>query len=465
MLSVSSSGPFGPHDDDEDGGPGDGRDPFVDMGFFLQDLSRMLSGRSGGSWDAAAQLAGSIATQGRPETNVDPMDRLAVEQLARVAELQVQEATGRGSDEPVRLEPLNRTQWARRFLDDERHLLERLSGSLGNALQAQLGELEQEMDEGGNPFGDADLPGMAGLPPEALIRQVMGMMGPMLLGMMAGSTAGHLAARALGHYELPLPRRTGESLTMVLANVDDFADQWSLPRESIRLWVCLSDVTHDRILNIPHIRTRLEELLDEYASSFNDDVGDMERRMDELGIPDLLGSGEPDMAALQRLAGDPDILLGAMQSDRQRELMPRIESLVATIEGYVDHVLDGIGGRLLPEYDRVTEALRRRRVEFGPESRFVERLFGLELSQATFDRGAAFVAGIVERAGEEVTGQLWADVEHLPTPAELDAPGLWLARVGIDTGGADDLPELDEPFEIPDFLDLDDGDNGTPPGT
>jgi putative hydrolase len=458
MLSVSTSGPFGPHDDDEDGRADDGRDPFVDMGFFLQDLSRMLSGSSGGSWDAAAQLAGSIATQGRTESNVDPMDRLAVEQLARVAELQVAEVTGRDADEPVRLEPLNRTQWAKRFLDDERHLLERLSGSLGNALQAQLGELEKEMDEG-DPFGDAGLPGLPGMPPEALIRQVMGMMGPMLLGMMAGSTAGHLAARALGHYELPLPRRSGESLTMVLANVDEFADEWSLPRDAIRLWVCLSDVTHDRILNIAHVRSRLEALLEEYASSFSDDVGDMERRMEELGIPELLGSGEPDMAALQRLAGDPDILLGAMQSERQRELMPRIESLVATIEGYVDHVLDSIGGRLLPEYDRVTEALRRRRVEFGPESRFVERLFGLELSQATFDRGAAFVAGIVDRAGDDVLDALWSDVEHIPTPAELDAPGLWLARVGIDAGDLGALPELDEPFEIPDFLDLDDGDD------
>ena len=54
----------------------------------------MFSGSTGGSWDTAAQLAGSIANQGRPEVNVDPMDRLAVEQLARVAELQVQEITG-----------------------------------------------------------------------------------------------------------------------------------------------------------------------------------------------------------------------------------------------------------------------------------------------------------------------------------------------------------------------------------
>jgi putative hydrolase len=174
--------------------------------------------------------------------------------------------------------------------------------------------------------------------------------------------------------------------------------------------------------------------------------------MRELGIDDLLGSGEPDMAAVQRLAGDPDLLLGAMQSPAQRALMPRIEAIVAAVEGYVDVILDTIGARLIADYDQVTEALRRRRVEFGPEARFVERIFGLELSQATFDRGTAFVSGLVERAGTGVFEVLWSDTESLPTPAELDAPGLWLARVGVDAGPVDsDLTSLGE-VEIPDTL-------------
>jgi putative hydrolase len=474
---VSTSGPFGTDGDDDDrsgepssgdagfgagfgAGPFGGGAGFGDMGMFLQDLSRMLSGRPGGSWESAAQLASSIANGGRPESNVDPVDRMAVEQLARVAELQAGEATGHLLDQPVQLEALNRSQWARRFLDDERPLLEGLADSIGAALRAQLGEVERELGEDPNLLGD--LPGMPGMPgvpgmsPEALIRQVMTMMGPMLLGMMAGSTAGHLAARALGHYELPLPRPEGESLTVVLTNIDTFAAEWSLPRDSIRLWVCLSDVVHDRVLRVPHVRARLEELLADYTSSFSDDPAAMERRLDELGVTDLLGSGDPDMAALQRLAGDPDLLLGTMQSDHQRELMPRIEALVATVEGYVDHVLDRIGVRLLEEYDRVTEALRRRRVEFGPEQRFVEHLFGLELSQSTFDRGAGFVGGIATRAGDRALDALWSDPEHLPTPAELDAPGLWLARIGMEIDD-DALGELPDDFSVPDYPDLPEG--------
>jgi putative hydrolase len=274
----------------------------------------------------------------------------------------------------------------------------------------------------------------------------------MLLAMMAGSTAGHLATRALGHYELPLPRPAHEPLTLVLRNVDEFADDWSLPREAIRLWVCLSDVAHQHVLNLDYVRAHLDGLLGEYVSAFSQDPAQIERRMRELGIDDELGGSEPELEALQRLAGDPDVLLSAMQSDEQRALMPRIEALVATVEGYVDWVLDTLGARLIPEYDRVTEALRRRRVEAGPASRFVERLFGLELSQNSFDRGSQFVDGIVARSGSDALSQLWKDEAHIPTPAELDAPGLWLARVGIDSEELvlDDLPE----FEIPDFPDM-----------
>jgi len=420
-------------------------DPFEGMGALFGQMSRMLGGSD--QWESAAQIAAGIANEGHSEANIDPADRMAVEQLARVAELQVAEFTGRDFRGPLNVEPLNRTQWARRFLDDQRPLLGGLAESLGRGLSAQLGELEEMGDD---PFGGAEIPGLGAMPP-AMIQQLLAMMGPMMLSMMAGSTAGHLSARALGHYELPLPRPTDRSLSMVLSNVDEFAEQWSLPVDDIRLWVCLSDAAHHQVLGVPHVRARLEELLTEYTGSFTDDPEVIERQARDLGLADDLEDGENDMAALQQLAADPDRLLGAMQSDRQRELMPATEALVAAIEGWVDHVLDNVGGRLLSDYGRVTEALRRRRVEAGPQTRFVERLFGLELSQATFDRGAAFVDGVVSRADSDAVLSMWENPDHLPTAAEVDAPGLWMARVGIE---ARDVP-FDGDFEIPDSPDFD----------
>ncbi len=423
-------------DDQPFGAPGD------PVGAFLGQMGAMM--RSQDPWDAAAQMAAGIANEGHSEPNLDPSDRMALENLARVAELQVAAHTGSELNQPIRVEAMNRTQWSKRFLADQRPLLEGLAGSLGQGLAAQLGQLDEL---------DAEelsvIPGLGGIPP-AMIQQLIAMMGPMMLSMMAGSTAGHLAARAFGHYELPLPRPAGEPLTVVLSNVDAFARDWSLSTDDIRMWVSLSDVAHHHVLCRPGVKDALTESIGEYTRAFSSDPEEMERQSRELGLDEAFTDMGGDMAALQNLAADPDRLLGVMQSERQRVIRPRIHSVVAVVEGWVDHVLDEIGASLLADYSMVTEALRRRRVEAGPQTRFVERLFGLELSQDTFDRGSAFVEGVVERADATALDALWSTPGNLPTPSELDAPGLWMARVGIEACDVD----LDGDLDIPDTFDF-----------
>ena len=142
------------------------------------------------------------------------------------------------------------------------------------------------------------------------------------------------------------------------------------------------------------------------------------------------------MARFQELMGDPEVVLGAVRSPRQNELLPQLEALVSVIEGYVDHVMDRVGHGLIGSYGQVTESMHRRRVEASSSDRFVERLLGLDLNQDHFDRGRAFVDGVIERAGADGLSRLWTGAEMLPTPNEVAAPGLWLARI--------DLPNLPE---------------------
>jgi putative hydrolase len=211
---------------------------------------------------------------------------------------------------------------------------------------------------------------------------------------------------------------------LVVANIEHFGAEWSLSADDLRLWVCLQEVAVHTVLRVPHVRARLDDLLAQYVAGFEPDSGALEDRLSGLDISDP-GS----MGGLQSLFGDPQMLLGAMQSPAQREMLPGFEALVSAIVGYVDRVVDLAGQRLLQNHGMLAEAVRRRRVEADPSDRFVERLFGLELTQAAYDRGNAFVAGIVERAGDDGLARLWESERTLPTPAELDAPGLWLARI------------------------------------
>ena len=407
MQSVSGPGPTG------------GDDPFEGMP-FLGDLGKLfggLGGAGGGGlrWDTTRQMAMQIAAAGGAEPNVDPLDRIAVEELARVAELHVATATGLPTSmtgRAVTVVPVTRSQWVQRSVDAFRPMFESLASSLGRP-----------------PVPDAD---DAGDPLTAMLGQLMGSMAPMMLSVTAGGMLGHLAQRSFGQYDLPVPRTPSDELLLVLPNVDAFGADWSIDERDLRLWLCLHEITHHAVLGVPHVRAALESMISEYASGFSPDANGL---IDRLGSVDISDPGA--MTELQAVLGDPEVVLGAIQTDAQRALLPRLEALVSVVVGYVDHVMDAVGGTLISSYPMITEALRRRRVEADESDRFVARLFGLEIGQATYDAGTSFIDGVVERAGTEGLEPLWRSARYLPTPAEIEAPGLWLARI--------EIPDDDEP--------------------
>jgi len=250
------------------------------------------------------------------------------------------------------------------------------------------------------------------------------MMAPLMLGMTTGSMVGHLAEKALGTYHLPLPRPAGGEVQLVAPNIDAFAEEWSIEPRDLRMWVCLSELSHHAVLSLPHVQARLGALLERYVSGFRPDPSALEHALGGLDLTSL-----SDVEGMRKLFGDPAVLLGVIRSPEQQAMLPGLEALIAAIVGYVDHVIDQLAHRLLGSAGRLTEALRRRRVEAGDADRFVERLLGLEIGQDAYDRGAAFVSGVVERAGAAGLARLWERDETLPTAAEIDAPGLWLARI------------------------------------
>lgn len=388
------------------GGPPEGFNPFEGMPLF-RDLQGLFAGQGPVNWDIARQVGVWTAAEGVAESNVDPLTRIRYEELARVAELHIADATGLATStagRAVTVRPVTRAEWAATALEAYKPLLERLATSLSSS-------------SGGD---DDDAPPD---PATQFLGNISQVMSPVLVGMQAGFMTGHLARRALGQYDLPIPRPVSDELIVVAITVDKFAEDWSLPIDDVRLWVCLTDIAHHAVLGRQHVRARLDELLSSYAGGFEPDSSSFEARLSELDPTDI--------ESMQSVLGDPEAVLGALQSDAQRAVLVQISALVSAIEGYVDDVMDNVGRKLIGSYPALTEALRRRRVERGDGDKFVERLFGLELSQAVFDRGQAFIRGVRERAGDDGVNRLWRGERELPTPAEVDAPGLWLARIDL----------------------------------
>jgi len=401
--------PFSNADSGDEPANDSGPNPLSGMPLF-GDLAKLFSQQGPIGWDAARQLALSIATDGGEEGNVDPLERIRLEQLVRIAELHVANATGLPTSfggTGVSIMPVTRGQWAATTLDSWRPLFERLAGSLTPPTTPSA-------PDASDPLG--------------FMAPLMAMMGPMMLGMTAGSMIGHLSRRSFGQYDLPVPRTPNDDLMVIPANFETFASEWSIPADDLRLWVCAQEIAMHSVLRIPHVRATVDEFLSAYAAGFEPDPNALE---DRLGSIEFDMSDPSSMTGMQSMFGDPEMLLGAIQSQAQRDMLPKFEALIASIVGYVDHIVDAVGSSLLSNTTMISEAVRRRRVEADDSDRFVERLFGLELTQATYDRGAAFVAGIVEREGNDGLVRLWESERTLPTPAEIEAPGLWLARIEL----------------------------------
>lgn len=395
-------------------------------GFDLSQLGKLLAGLTGGGgagdpWANAEQIAASVASEGGSDPNLDPIVRMAVEDLSRVAELHVRQIEGIRLPNDVTVKPVARSEWVKESFAAYRPFFERFGDAITQANSSMINEV-----------GDGD-------PFTAMFGQMFTSMGPMMVAASAGSMIGHLGQRTVGQYDLPVPR-SGSTVLVVPAAIDALAEEWEVNPDELRLWVLVRELVTHAVVSTPHVSRELEALFVDFASGF---------RPDPEAIGEHIGD-ITDLSQIQELSqtlGDPEAVLSMMRSPAQDLLIPRLDALIATIFGYVDHVVDDIASMLISSHETIRGRMRDRTIDTTPADRFMERLLGLDITEATIDRGAEFIAGIHERAGAEGLERLWADELDLPTAAEVNAPGLWLARIGLDP----DLPS-GTTFEIPDDL-------------
>ncbi len=405
---------------------GETGNPFQSL---LGDLMNMIGTNAPDHWELTRSFALNVATGGSPEPNVEPVQRIRVEQLSRIAELSVIEATGMpvGPDgRRVTCVPVTRGDWTARALESWRPILTAMTPKPGIPSPATPPSDELE------PSGEDPTGGLA-----AMLGQWAAAIGPMFFGLQVGSVVGHLSQRTLGQYPLALPWAPSDELLVVPGNLAAFADDWSLPEEETLIWVCARELASNSVLTRPALRARLEELLTALADASASAQQDLVGRLGGSGMPGL----EPgmDLESIQGMFGDPEALLGELLTPESRRTSDQLTAIAIVIDAYADHIADLVGIRHAGSHQQLAEAWYRRRIERGKGEEAAGALFGLDLDQTQVDRGRAFVAGVIERAGDDGLGRLWSSARNLPTPAEVDAPGLWLERIS--------LPELDGPDE------------------
>ncbi|WP_369053673.1 zinc-dependent metalloprotease [Kineococcus terrestris] len=418
------------------GGQG-GLDPQV-MGQVLAQLQRFLSTPGDGpvNWQVAHDLARQAAAQ-----SGDPVpgaaEQRAVEDALRVADLWLDGVTDL-EQAPTTAEAWSRAEWVERTMPVWRQLVEpvaaNVAAAMGDAISSQA------------PPEMAALMGSAG----AMLRQV----GGGVFGMQVGQALGQLAGEVLSTTDVGLPLAPAGRAALLPGAVGAFADGLGVPLDEVRRYLALREAAHQRLFaHVPWLRAHLLGSVESFARGISVDVeriGEAARSVDPTNpesLQEAMSSGifEPESTPQQKAA------------------LARLETALALVEGWVDHVVDEAAAKVLPHAAALRETVRRRRATGGPAEHAFAVLVGLELRPRRARDAAGMWEELLRRGGQSARDAVWDHPDLLPVPEDLDDLSAFVERRlgggSAAAGGDGDLDDMDAALRA--LLDDPDGSGGS----
>ena len=372
---------------------------------FLAEFSKLMRASGFGN-EAAEQTAETLATTGRTEPNVPPEERMLLDDLSALTQRVITASTGLSTSPKTQI--TGRGGWARQTVRDWRNFNRTLVEALNSGVTTPE-DVESSMSAAN---------------PEELMSRALRSLTPALGALWVGSVVGRLARVSLGSFDVPLPRRGSEGIVLNAPNIRRSAKAWGLSLEDTGLWVCLYTNILACLFALEHVSERLLGLTSQYIrTSLQFHFENIARRIGE-GL--LRDEGE-----MGNMIADPTFLL-EIDEEAGREVKSELNACVGIIVAYADHMTDHLGRNMLGEHSPVPEAFKRRRLAPPQEYAAVRDLFGIDLTTDGTNKGVNFVEGVVEREGTDKLGKLWETAENWPTPSEVKAPGLWLARLELN---------------------------------
>ena len=209
-------------------------------------------------------------------------------------------------------------------------------------------------------------------------------------------------------------------LLFVAPNLAAAATELQADRESFLRWVAIHELVHAlQFGSISWLRDHLGELLRAYLATVDVRI----EHGSAGGLPSL--PNPADLAARFREGG----LAALVQTQEQRLLLDRIQAAMAMVEGHAEHLMDALAPELVPEHEGLREAMTRRRASRSAPERILMRLLGMDLKMRQYELGRDFCEAVAAEGGIDLVNRAWTGPDSLPTLAELERPGDWVARV------------------------------------
>ena len=313
------------------------------------------------------------------------------EELTRLAESQVSEATGLHSlSGEARARVTDRAGWVRANIASFQRLLRPITD-----------RLDQKMSS--NPFAP-------------VAQRVAGAEVGMILGWMS--------SRVLGQYDLLVIEDENpddqDLVYYVGPNVLGLEKRFSFPPREFRHWLALHEVTHRaQFTGIPWMREHFLGLVQSTVDAMDPDP---KRFLDALGrVATEIRAGKNPL--------DDGGIMAVFASPEQRAVLDQVAGLMSLLEGHGDVTMDRAGADQIPSAERFGQVLRQRRAQANPAAKLLQKLIGLEAKMRQYEQGERFIEVVETAGGTELLDRAWVEPSNLPTIAEIRDPEAWIARI------------------------------------
>lgn len=389
-----------------------GSDGTFDMNNLMASLEQAMSQISrhmasstntdsdGLNWTATRDIARKVCAASGADPSPDASDIGQAQDAVALADLWLDQHTT--FDRLTSLATAwSRAEWIENTFDVWQQLTSPIAASLASALPSLLDRSQ-----------DDEL----GL--QAMMEPLMKTAASGMFAGKIGSSIAALAAQAVTACDLSLPLTKIPVVALLPAKLSEFGDGLEMPLSDVRLYMAVRETARQRLFaSVGWLGPQLVALIQHYARGVRIDPSALEEGL-EMHVNGALDSSE-----IEKITSTvADKLFEPVRTPEQEEILERIETLIALVEGWVDDVSITATAAYMPQAPALLESVRRRRASNNPVDQALKSLLNLELRPRRVRDAHNLWAAIRTQRGADERDAVWSHPDLIPTAHDLDDP-------------------------------------------
>ena len=234
-----------------------------------------------------------------------------------------------------------------------------------------------------------------------------------LIATQLGQSVGQLAKSVTGSHDVAIPLFAAPNSHLIAQNVKAWGEGLGIPDKEVAIYLALREVSAARLFaHNPWLTNYIRDAITTYGRGIRIDVESIQRQAEEAMSSGNFDFNNPQSFTIALNNG----LFTPEQTPAQEMALLKLETILALIEGWIDHVISQVAKDRIPTFNALIENSRRKRATNSPIAQLFATLLGLEISPRKAREAAFFWHEVKKLRQNTGRDQRWEDPAFLPTP-------------------------------------------------